>query len=204
MHALAPVPPPVVVSSADAGPLDVLERVIRSERGALARLARREGLGAEEAVDCVHDAFCTFLRVTQGSGGPEGEGATRAYLAGIVRNAARNKRRLHRLARPHEEQGAAPAPPDDADAEALLARAEEHIRLRACVDRLCETQRAVVTMRLLEEHGGEDVARLLRISRGYVDVLLHRAKGELLVCMTEEASPAPHNSARLGGGPRAP
>lgn len=188
--------------SPDAGPLDVLERVIRSERGALARLARREGLGAEEAVDCVHDALCTFLRVTQGGGGPEGEGATRAFLAGIVRNAARNKRRLHRLARPHEALEATPATtPDDSSAEVLLARAEEHIRLRACVDRLCETQKAVVTMRLLEEHGGEDVARLLCISRGYVDVLLHRAKGELLVCMTEEAPPAPPERDGRSDGP---
>ena len=41
-------------------------------------------------------------------------------------------------------------------------------------------------LRLLEEQPGEDVAASLGISRGYVDVLLHRAKASLRVCMTAE------------------
>jgi RNA polymerase sigma-70 factor (ECF subfamily) len=42
-----------------------------------------------------------------------------------------------------------------------------------------------VTLRLVEERDGEDVASALGISRGYVDVLLHRAKGSLFACMME-------------------
>ena len=53
------------------------------------------------------------------------------------------------------------------------------------MDRLCDTQRAVVSLRLLEERRGEDVAEALGISRAYVDVLLHRAKRSLTSCMTE-------------------
>ncbi len=68
---------------------------------------------------------------------------------------------------------------------ALVAHAEECVRLRGCMNRLCKTQRTVVMMRLLEERPGEDVAAALGITRGYVDVLLHRAKASLLVCMTE-------------------
>jgi RNA polymerase sigma-70 factor (ECF subfamily) len=41
-----------------------------------------------------------------------------------------------------------------------------------------------VMMRLLEERPGEDVAATLGLTRGHVDVLLHRAKASLLVCMT--------------------
>jgi RNA polymerase sigma-70 factor (ECF subfamily) len=66
-----------------------------------------------------------------------------------------------------------------------LARAEEHVRLRACVERPCDTQRAVVTLRMLEERDGEDVASALGITRGHVDVLLHRARSSLFACMTE-------------------
>jgi len=40
-------------------------------------------------------------------------------------------------------------------------------------------------MRLLQEQPGEDVATALGLSRGHVDVLLHRAKASLRVCMTE-------------------
>lgn len=161
--------------------LDTLGRVIRRERESLARLARKEGLGPEDAVDVVQDAFCTFLRLAQRGEVPEEAGA---YLAGIVRNAARNKRRRHHLARPHDAIDALPAIEAD-DSEALVARAEDHVRLRACVDRLCDTQKAVVTLRLLEERGGEDVAAALGLTRGHVDVLLHRAKHSLRACMLE-------------------
>src|SRR5512143_3296151 len=133
--------------------LDLLSLAARSERARLVALARREGLGPEDAVDCVQDAFCTYLRLVIAGEVPRDPGA---YLAGIVRNAARNKRRLHHVARPHEPLGdehPAGPPPDE-----QIARAEEHVRLRACVERLCDTQRAVVTLRMLEERDGEDVA----------------------------------------------
>lgn len=164
-------------------PLDALGVLIRERRGELARVARREGLGPEDAIDCVQDALCTFLRVAQRGEVPVDAGS---YLAGIVRNAARNKRRLHHVARPHVELDAVDEGASAAAGDELIARAEEHVRLRACVDRLCETQKAVVTLRLLEERRGEDVAEALGITRGYVDVLLHRAKASLRVCMTEE------------------
>ena len=38
-------------------------------------------------------------------------------------------------------------------------------------------------LRLLEEQPGEDVAASLGITRNHVDVLLHRAKASLRVCM---------------------
>lgn len=161
--------------------LDDLGRVIREERASLTRLARREGLSPEDAVDAVHDAFCTLLRLVLRG---EQIRAVPSYLAEIVRNAARNKRRLHHVSRPHDAIDETSIT-DDLSAEALVAEAEEHVRLRACVDRLCDTQKAVVTLRLLEEKGGEDVAATLGISRGHVDVLLHRAKASLRACMLE-------------------
>lgn len=169
--------------------LEALGRVIRDERVELARVARREGLGPEDAIDCVHDAFCTFLRLAQRGELPEDQSSFPGFLAGIVRNAARNRRRLHHLARPHDTLDALDRTTDGPSTEALVARAEEHVRLRACVDRLCDTQKSVVTLRLLEEQRGEDVAASLGISRGYVDVLLHRAKAELFACMTEDEPP---------------
>jgi RNA polymerase sigma-70 factor (ECF subfamily) len=42
----------------------------------------------------------------------------------------------------------------------------------------------VVTLRLLEERPGEDVAQALGVSSNHVAVLLHRAKSALRVCMT--------------------
>jgi RNA polymerase sigma-70 factor (ECF subfamily) len=49
---------------------------------------------------------------------------------------------------------------------------------------LAEVQRAVVTLRMLDELPGEDVARQLGLTPGHVAVLLHRAKTNLHSCMT--------------------
>lgn len=177
---------PVAPVNAAAVPdvVEALDRLVRQERATLAGLARREGLGPEDAFDCVQDAFCTFLQLAS-----RGEVAGRdhaALLAGIVVNAARNKRRRHHLARPHDAIDKL-EPSDDAPlTETLLAQAEDCVRLRACVNQLCKMQRTVVTMRLLEERAGEDVAAVLGLTRGYVDVLLHRAKASLRVCMHED------------------
>jgi RNA polymerase sigma-70 factor (ECF subfamily) len=167
--------------------LGILSDLARVGRGDLVRVARREGASPEDAVECVQDALCTFLQVAQKKQLPEDPATWPGYLAGVVRNAARNKRRLHHVARPHDDIEGLPLPTlPEGSAEALVAEAEEHVRLRACVDQLCETQKAVVMLRLLEEQPGEDVAASLGISRGYVDVLLHRAKASLRVCMTGE------------------
>ena len=166
--------------------LGILSDLARVARADLVKLARREGASAEDAVECVQDALCTFLQLAQKKQLPEDAVVWPAYLAGVVRNAARNKRRLHHIARAHDDLDALPARADESSAETLVAEAEQHVRLRACVDQLCETQKAVVMLRLLEERPGEDVAASLGISRGYVDVLVHRAKASLRVCMTGE------------------
>jgi len=174
------------VRSSEADVLGILSDLALRGRADLVRVARREGASPEDAVECVQDALCTFLQVAQKKQLPADPREWSPYLTGVVRNAARNRRRRHHVARPHEDLDGLALPSADASsAETLVAEAEDHIRLRACVDQLCETQKAVVMLRLLEEQPGEDVAASLGISRGYVDVLLHRAKASLRVCMTD-------------------
>jgi RNA polymerase sigma-70 factor (ECF subfamily) len=165
-------------------PIQELTEVVRSERRALMAVAMREGLTAEEALECVQDALCTWLagRARETQAAPTAPlGAT---LSTMVRNAARNWRRRHRRLKPHtaidSERMLASA---DANAEQLLDLAEDSLRLQTCVAELREVERAVVSLRLLEERSGEDVARALGLSRAHVDVLVHRAKATLRVCM---------------------
>jgi RNA polymerase sigma-70 factor (ECF subfamily) len=169
---------------AEPDALDRLTQVARAQRGALTALARSEGLTAEDAVDCVQEGLCTLLDLTQ-TGGVDPKADPSAVLFTIVRNAARNGRRRHFRALPHEPLAPdAPPDPDVVLQEDLLSRAEDHVRLRACVSELCEIQRAVVTLRMLEERPGEDVAEALGITPSHVAVLLHRAKRALRACMT--------------------
>jgi RNA polymerase sigma-70 factor (ECF subfamily) len=158
--------------------LDRLSRIVRQERAALVAVARGEGLDPEEAVECVQDALATHLSRDEVDAEHEV-----ASLKTIVKNAARNFRRAHRRRMPHAPIEEATLPAIDPNAEALLAHAEDVVRLRACVAELCSIQRAVITLRLLEERSGEDVAAQLGITRKHVDVLVHRAKASLRVCM---------------------
>lgn len=160
--------------------LELLTRLARDERGVLIAAARSEGLRPEEAVETVQDALCTFL---SSSPSATSEAHVRATLLTMVRNAARNARRRHHRALPHLPIDDDDAPSERADAEALLAHAEDVVRLSACVTELCGIQRAVVMLRLLDEQSGEDVAAQLGITRAHVDVLVHRAKAALRVCM---------------------
>ena len=177
---MLPSPEP---TPADEDLLERLSRLAQGERGKLAAVARQEGLTPEEAVDCIQDALCTLLDLVQ-SGQLAAAGAP-ATLLTIVRNQARNQRRRHFRARPHVEVSARELVDESlALPEELLARAEDTVRLRACVAELCEIQRAVVTLRLLEERPGEDVAHILGVSSNHVAVLLHRAKSALRTCMS--------------------
>ncbi len=173
--AAEPVSPPI-------DSLDRLSSLVHGHRRELAAVARAEGLGPEDALECVQDALCTFL--SRDEGPTDHDVAT---LKVMVRNAARNEQRKHRLHKPHQPLDEDRDPLDAATAEDLLGHAEDVVRLRACVAELCGVQRAVVLLRFLAERSGEGVAAALDLTRGHVDVLVHRAKNALRACTRHPA-----------------
>lgn len=159
-------------------------RLVRDHQAALIGVARAEGLSATDALDAAQEAFHTLLGLPQGRSLAAEDEDARGLLVVLTRNAARNMRRRHHRARPHEGAEVATALPDETPTvEALIERAEEHVTLLGCVNRLGEVQRNVVTLRMLEELSNDEVAEQLQISRNHVAVLLHRAKKALLDCM---------------------
>ena len=180
-----------VESSPTPNPIAQLAALVRAERGALLAVAAREGLRPEDALECVQDALCAWLARCRREP-PREYSWLAASLKHMVQNAARNARRRHHRLKPHralDEHGELAA--DSGDAERLLDLAEESLRLQVCVAELRDVERAVITLRLLEERSGEDVAQTLGLSRSHVDVLVHRAKATLRVCMR-----APHCNER--------
>jgi RNA polymerase sigma-70 factor, ECF subfamily len=163
-----------------------VSRLVHDHRGSLARVARAEGLSPEDAFDAVQEAFHNFLTLPQAPNLVDEPDQSRKLLTALTRNVARNRRRLHAVARPHDSDPVAldRLPAGSASVEEAIEAAEQHLRLAGCLGTLAEVQRSVVTLRMLDEVPGEDVARLLGISAGHVAVLLHRAKASLLQCMT--------------------
>jgi RNA polymerase sigma-70 factor (ECF subfamily) len=174
-------------ADADSGAfLGWVGQLVHRHRRELVGVARAEGLTAEDAFDAVQDAFQTFLTLPAAHPLVDAGDPSRKLLVTLTRNVARNRRRLHAQARPHvgDAEGLAALPAAEAGADELIAAAEDQIRLHRCVQSLAEVQRAVVTLRMLDDVAGEDVAHALGISPGHVAVLLHRAKANLLACMT--------------------
>jgi RNA polymerase sigma-70 factor (ECF subfamily) len=162
---------------------DWIVGLARDHAGRLAGIARREGVGATDALDVVQDAFHVLLgRADIGELRARPEEAAR-LLTVIVRNAARNLRRRHHHARPHIELDTAELPaleprPDDA-----LDQAATVVQLAGCLSQLGDVHRQIVTLRVLEELSGEEAARTLGLTPNHVAVLLHRARKELERCM---------------------
>jgi RNA polymerase sigma-70 factor, ECF subfamily len=159
--------------------------LVREHRARLLGIARRQGLSPEEAFDCVQEAFGTFLRLPEALGVIDRPEESARLLTTITKNAARTRRRS--VARATQRSGAVPveelldegAPPDE-----LVDQGEQRASLRQCVLSLTEVQRAVVTLRMLEDIPGNEVAERLGLSPQNVAVLLHRAKASLRDCMT--------------------
>jgi RNA polymerase sigma-70 factor (ECF subfamily) len=159
-------------------------RLVHQHRGLLAGIARREGLEPEDAFDAVQEALHTFISLPEARPLVDEAEQSRRLLSTLTRNVARNRRRLHAVSRPHDDAGLEELAATAASVEETLVAAEEHVRLEGCMRTLAEIPRAVVTLRMLDELPGEDVARTLGITPAHVAVLLHRAKASLLACMT--------------------
>jgi RNA polymerase sigma-70 factor (ECF subfamily) len=162
---------------------DWVAGLARDHAGRLASVARREGVGASDALDVVQDAFQTLLaRADVAALRDRPEDAVR-LLAVIVRNAARNLRRRHHHARPHIDVAAsdlatAEPRPDDALVQAITAT-----QLVGCMAQLGDVHRQIVRLRVLEELSGQEAAEALGLTPNHVAVLLHRARKELERCM---------------------
>ena len=156
-------------------------RLIRAERPVLVASARAQGLTDAETLDVVQDALITFLGLPEAAALVDNDREGARLLTAVVRNAARNARRRHHRARPHdgevEELTAAE------DVRGRIERAEARLAMSACVAELGDGARRVIMMRLIDELSGDEVAAALGTTPGNVAVMLHRAKQNLRDCL---------------------
>ena len=164
---------------------ECVARLVEKHGTRLRRVARREGLGDEDALDCVQDAVHTFLVLPRARQLLESSDDPIKLLTVLVRNHARNRRRKHEVARPHDtgDEALAALSADAIPVDRLIAEAEDRELMCGCVEHLGTLQRAVVSLRMLHEVDGKDVGAMLGLPPSHVAVLLHRAKRTLKSCM---------------------
>jgi RNA polymerase sigma-70 factor, ECF subfamily len=174
-------------------------QLVHTQRARLSRLVVREGVRADDALDCVQEAFLSFLQLPQARllvGSPEGSAA---LLSTLARNIARNRRRRHDYAKPHvfEEEILQSLPSDALSSDEVVIQAEQHALAFGCLVTLNEVQEAVVHLRLVDDVPGEDVALQLGTTPEHVGMLLFRARQRLQHCLTDyNERPAPQGAAR--------
>src|SRR5262249_62381861 len=83
-------------------------RLVREHRSRLVAVARHEGLAGEDAFDAAQEAFTAFLNLPQAQELVGSDWAQHTLVA-LVRNVARNARRLHAHARAAPPDGGAGA-----------------------------------------------------------------------------------------------
>ncbi len=162
-------------------------QLVHEHRARICRLVVREGVRAEDALDCVQEAFVSFLQLPQARllvGSPV---ESARLLSTLARNIARNRRRRHDYARPHllDDKALKNVASGEPSADDLVIQAEQHALALGCLLTLNEVQQAVVNLRLVDDVAGEDVAVQLGTTPEHVGVLLFRARQRLRRCMAD-------------------
>jgi len=188
----ATLPKPSIGSS--AGFHGWITDLVHDHRARLVRVVRREGLRAEDALDCVQETFLSFLNLPQARLLVERPDESAKMLVVLARNIARNRRRRHDYAKPHivDDEVLHGLPSDTVSADDVVSAAEEHAMILGCMTTLNEVQRSVVRLRIVDEVPGENVARLLDTSANHIAVLLFRAKRQLRNCVEDGAPRRAH------------
>jgi RNA polymerase sigma-70 factor (ECF subfamily) len=142
----------MAVETSGPGFFDWVTRLVHQHRARLVRVVRREGLGSEDALDCVQDAFYGFLTLPQARLLVEEPDDSAKLLTVLAKNVARNRRRRHDRSRPHfsDEITLEALEARGASADQVVAEAQEYALVVGCMATLNQMQRAVVTLRLLD------------------------------------------------------
>jgi RNA polymerase sigma-70 factor, ECF subfamily len=169
-----------------AGPVVALDTLLaRIPRAGFVSIAREQGLGPEDARDAVQEAFTKLLELPRARRVRNTE-ELRALISVLVLNVARNMRRRHFRARPHSVEASQTLLDAKPAADELLVLEQDRQVLQGCLATLDDVQRKVVSLRLISELPGAEVAKRLALSPGHVAVMLHRAKKDLSNCVTQK------------------
>lgn len=132
-----------------------------------------------EVADIVHE---TMLSAWRSAAGFEGRASVRAWLLSLARN--KTVDHIRRQARVTLAEPDETVPLDEPDAAAAIAAAQDAARVRDCVAKLPERQRAVVHLAFFEELSYPEIAGIENVPVGTVKSRMFHARKLLLLCLS--------------------
>jgi len=166
-----------LVARARQGDTAAFRELVDRHRDRAYALALRVLRSAPDAEEVAQDAFVRAWRALPGF---RGEARFGTWLYAIVMRRAIDRAATLRGRRAREvDLDAAAGRADRSNAERTGERAQLAMRLERLLDRLSESQRAVVTLFYYEERSVEEVSRTLGMPTGTVKTHLSRARAAL-------------------------
>ncbi|HUJ88128.1 MAG TPA: sigma-70 family RNA polymerase sigma factor [Burkholderiales bacterium] len=146
-------------------------------------LLRRLG----DAADAAEAANDVMLEVWRGAARFEGRSRPLTWVLGIAQHKALDRMRRRRPDAANDERDPQELEDAGAGAPELLGRKQDSERLRRCLERLSEVQRAVVHLAFFEDLGYDEIAAILECPQGTVKTRMFHAKQGLKRCLGEAA-----------------
>ena len=170
-----------LVARARLGDDDACRHLVERHQAAVARTVFGM-LGSHDDADDVGQD--TFVRFFQSLDAFRGESSVRTYLVRIAMSGALNAlRSTRRRELRFVSDDAALSQAVDPSAEIALADEARSMRIRTALDSLRPDHRAVVVLRLLDEHSTKEAAEILQVPEGTVLSRLSRAVQQLRVTL---------------------
>lgn len=135
--------------------------------------------------DARQETFVRVLTTLKQRGGLDRAETLGAFVNAVCNNVLFELYRAQARHSPMPDE--APDPPDDAaSVESTVIAAQDRDRLRTAIAALPEREQQLLRWLFLEERDKDDVCRELQIDRGYLRVLLFRARQRLREQLTAE------------------
>jgi RNA polymerase sigma-70 factor (ECF subfamily) len=169
-----------------------VEEHFTSYFGQLLRIKlRRRRWSSQDVEDIRQETFLRVLQTLRQKGGLEHPERLGAFVNAVCNNIILEFYRSHARNQASDLEGNEPV--DCAvDLDGALVAQERKELVRGVLAELPEADRAVLRMVFLEETGREEICRTMKVDRGYLRVLLHRALMRFKVQAARTGVPAAH------------
>jgi RNA polymerase sigma-70 factor (ECF subfamily) len=169
----------VLLARIAEGDMAAMRALYLAHADALHRFVRVRIRDGSEIADIVHE---TMLGVWRGAGGFEGRSTVRSWIFGLARHKATDH--LRRQARIRLDGPDETVPDDEPSVETVIAASQDAERVRLCVGKLPQRQRAAIHLAFFEDLTYAQISEAEGVPEGTIKTRIFHAKKLLMRCLS--------------------